>query len=478
MMTISHLTHAVEQLEAATAHLTDAELASGAYAWGYYSGARMALLGTTQDLDDLGATLLVQRIAAGNPPTPAQLLLTRHREAYRELLARFVGLNADERTRAPALGEWSVVEVLRHIDETERSFFVSILAGLAAQERGEVAALPPRNERDSLLAEAGPRPAADATAEECLAAYARLHTLVETKLAGLNDTQLEARSPYWEPAQPSVAFRMGRFTAHVREHTVQIEKTLLALGHIPGEATLHIRTLYRALAGVEGALMGATEPEASATATPIGADLADKCAVLAKAIARRTEEVVQAVTDSAALIAAIRSGDKSGVETLLAQNPRLADATDDNQQSAILVAAYAHQFAIAQMLHEADAEVDLFSAAAIGYLPEVEAYYNWNPKTVDWYAKDGFTPLQLASDFGQAEVALFLIEKGADIHAVSKNGLALQAIHAAVAGRNRVIVQALLDAGADVTSQQAGGFTPLMAAEQNGDVEIIEMLRR
>ena len=464
-MTISHLTHVVEQLAAATAHLTDAELGSGAYAWGEYTGVRMALLGTTQDLDDLAAMLLVQRIAAGNPPTSAQLLLTRHREAYRELLARLVGLNADERTRAPALGEWSVVEVLRHIDETERSFFVSILAGLAAQERGEVATLPPRNERDSLLAEAGPRPTEDATAEECLAAYARLHILVETKLAGLNDAQLEARSPYWEPEQPSVAFRIGRFTAHVREHTVQIEKTLLALGHIPGEATLHIRTLYRALAGVEAALMGAGH-------------MAGECADLARTIAGRAQAVVDAVTDNAAMIVAIRAGDAPGVDALLAKNPRLADATDDNQQSAILVAAYAHQFAIAQTLHQAGAEVNLFSAAAIGYLPEVDAYYNWNPKTVDWYAKDGFTPLQLACYFGQAEVALFLIEKGADIHAVSKNGLALQAIHAAVAGRNQVIVRALLDAGADVTSQQAGGFTPLMAAEQNGDIEIIEMLRR
>ena len=61
---------------------------------------------------------------------------------------------------------------------------------------------------------------------------------------------------------------------------------------------------------------------------------------------------------------------------------------------------------------------------------------------------------------------------------MSKNGSSLQAIHAAVAGRNAVIVRALIDAGADVNAQQAGGFTPLMAAEQNGDEEIVGMLRR
>lgn len=464
-MPLSHLTQSVAQLAAATVHLSDADLGSGAYAWGEYTGVRMALLGTAQDLDALAARLLIQRAAADSSPTHAQLLLAHHRQAWRELLARLVGLDADTFTRAPAQGEWSVVEVLRHIDETERSFFVSILAGLTAQEKGEIAVLPPRDQRHSLLAEAGPPPAEEAGAQECLAAYARLHHTVETKLVRLNDAQMDARSPYWEPEQPSVAFRMGRFTAHVREHTVQIEKTLLALGHIPGEAALHIRTLYRALAGVEGALMGAGH-------------LAGECADLARTIAGRAQAVVEAVADNAAMIVAIRAGDAPGVDALLAKNPRLADAADANQQSAVLVAAYAHQFAIAQTLHQAGAELDLFSAAAIGYLPEVEAYCNWNQKTVDWYAKDGFTPLQLACYFGQAEVALFLIEKKADIHAVSKNGLALQAIHAAVAGRNPTIVQALLAVGAEVTSQQSGGFTPLMAAEQNGDTEIIQMLRQ
>ncbi len=463
-MTHSHLTQSIEQLAAAMTHLTDAELGSGGYAWGDYSGVRMALLGTAQDLDALAARLLAQRSTTGNPPSHAQLLLAHHRAAYRALLALLVGINPAELTRAPAQGEWPVTEALRHIDDAERAFFISILAGLAAQAKGEEAAMPPREQRAALLAEADPAATEDAGPEERLAAYARLHFLVEAKLVGLSDAQLEARSPFWEPAQPSVAFRIGRFTAHLREHTVQVEKTLLALGHIPGEAALHIRTLFGALARVEGALLGAAE-------------LADECAELAQTVGRRVQGVAQAVADSAALIAAIRAGDAPGVDALLAQNPRLVDACDENQQSAVLVAAYAHQFAIAQKLRKAGAELDLFSAAAIGYLPEVEAYYNWKAETINRFAKDGFTPLQLACYFGQAEVALFLIEKGADIHAVSQNGATLQAIHAAVAGRNAATVRALLDAGADIHAQQAGGFTPLMGAEQNGDEEIVGMLQ-
>lgn len=464
-MTLSQLTQSVEQLAAATVHLTDAELASGAFAWGDYGGVRMALLGTAQDLDDLAASFLVRRTAAGNPPTHAQQLLAHHREAYRDFLGLLVGIDPAGLTSAPAEGEWPVMEALRHMDGAERSFFISILAGLEAQAKGTVAAMPPREQRAGILAAADPAPTAEDSPAERLAAYHRLHFLVEAKLVGLSDAQLEARSPFWEPEQPSVAFRIGRFTAHLREHTVQAEKALLALGHIPGEARLHIRTLYGSLARVEGSLMGA-------------ADLGAECASLAERIGVRAVAAAEAVADSAAMIDAIRAGDAARVDGLLAKNPRLADASDANQQSAVMVATYAHQFAIAQTLHKAGAELDNFSAAAIGYLPEVVEFYDWNPATINWFAKDGFTPLQLACYFGQAEVAIWLIKKGADIHAVSKNGLGLQAIHAAVAGRNPAIVRALIDAGADVTSQQAGGFTPLMAAEQNGDGEIVGMLLR
>lgn len=457
------LTHAVEQLAQATVHLTDAELADGGFAWGDYGGVRMALLGTAQDVDSLAADLLRRRAETGNPPTRAQQLLGHHREAYRALRALLVGIEPAELERAPAQGEWSVSDTLEHIDSAERAFFISILVGLEAQSRGTDAAMPPRDQRAAMLAGADPAPGEDAGAEERLAAYARLHFLVEKKLAGLSDQQLEARSPFWEPEQPSVDFRIGRFTAHVREHSVQIEKTLLALGHVPGEAALHIRTLYRTLARVEGALMGA-------------AALEKECALTARTIDKRCAEVVEAVADSAGFIAAVRAGDEATVDRLLAKNPRLMDACDAGQHPAVLVAAYAHQFDLAEKLRAAGAELDIYSAAAIGHLPEVEAWVEWKAESVNWWARDGFTPLQLACYFGQAAMARFLLEKGADIHAVSKNRMGLQAIHAAVAGRNPEIVGALIGAGADVHALQEGGYTPLMAAEQNGDAEIAALL--
>jgi hypothetical protein len=42
----------------------------------------------------------------------------------------------------------------------------------------------------------------------------------------------------------------------MRQHTIQMEKTLHMLGHIPSEAQRLLRLIYRALAQVEGVLIG------------------------------------------------------------------------------------------------------------------------------------------------------------------------------------------------------------------------------
>lgn len=65
-----------------------------------------------------------------------------------------------------------------------------------------------------------------------------------------------------------------------------------------------------------------------------------------------------------------------------------------------------------------------------------------------------------------------LLDRGADVSAVARNDMRVQALHAAVAGRNREAVRMLLAAGADPNAEQHGGWTPLMAAQQHGDDDI------
>lgn len=70
-------------------------------------------------------------------------------------------------------------------------------------------------------------------------------------------------------------FRLHRFEAHLRQHAVQVEKTLAGLGHSPSEAERLVRRLHVALAGVESAEPG-----------PRGAEAAERTAAAIAALAR------------------------------------------------------------------------------------------------------------------------------------------------------------------------------------------------
>ena len=52
---------------------------------------------------------------------------------------------------------------------------------------------------------------------------------------------------------------MHRYVAHLSQHTIQVEKTLAAIGQAPTEARLLVQDLYRALGTAEGALLGAAD---------------------------------------------------------------------------------------------------------------------------------------------------------------------------------------------------------------------------
>jgi ankyrin repeat protein len=97
---------------------------------------------------------------------------------------------------------------------------------------------------------------------------------------------------------------------------------------------------------------------------------------------------------------------------------------------------------------------------------------------VNSYAADGFFPLALAAHFGQPAAVQLLLDRGADVSQAAANPMKVQALHAAVAGRNHAAVKMLLEAGADPNVEQHGGWTARMAAEEQGDAATIDLLRQ
>jgi ankyrin repeat protein len=173
---------------------------------------------------------------------------------------------------------------------------------------------------------------------------------------------------------------------------------------------------------------------------------------------------------------AIKAGRVDEVKQLVQQNPALKDARDGSGASAVLVATYNMKPDVVNALVELGAPIDIFEASVLGKVDRIQEILKSNPARVSEHAPDGFTPVALASFFGQLAAVKALIAAGADVTAAAKNGLKVQALHAAVAGRNLEIVKAVLDAGADANAQQQAGFRPMHEAGANANRKLAELL--
>lgn len=173
---------------------------------------------------------------------------------------------------------------------------------------------------------------------------------------------------------------------------------------------------------------------------------------------------------------AIKAGRLDQVQSLAASQPELLLARDANGASAILFSIYNGRKDVAEALVNLGAPLDLFEASALGRVERIEEILRAEPQRASEYAPDGFTPVALAAFFGHADAARMLIATGADVRAPARNAFKVQALHAAVAGRNLDIVKAVLEAGADPNAQQQAGFRPIHEAGTNANRALAELL--
>jgi len=174
--------------------------------------------------------------------------------------------------------------------------------------------------------------------------------------------------------------------------------------------------------------------------------------------------------------AAIKKGDVAAVTAMLDANPSLAAARDTQGNSAVLTCAYYQQPALATLLVDYGAPLDLFEACAAGSLEKVAAILKFNPDLLNDFATDGFLPIGLAAFFGHTEIVRLLIDLDAQVNTPSRNTLKVTPLNSAAAGGRLEIARLLLEHGADPNMPQSDDFVPLHAAAQNDQIEMIELL--
>ena len=263
--------------------LTDDQLELD-WAWGSYDseGVRFSFFRLYEELRDLGGIIYQERIAADVPITGAQHSLARYHAAYLDLQAVLLGISPEHAEQAPSEGEWSLRRTDAHMIGADLGFYVVIKFALDRHRQGldplvelsdetwlDIAGMDEK-ELDAIM---------DSSLDGLQTYHRQLHVQILEDFVDINPNELQMPSKYWEKEPLSLSFRLGRFDSHLRQHTVQIEKTLVDLGCLPNESKRLLRLIYAALAGVEGALLGA--PEISRR----------EIELLAEKIAARTEEI-------------------------------------------------------------------------------------------------------------------------------------------------------------------------------------------
>ncbi len=275
----SELKRAVQEFTDLTLPLTEKDLE---YPWVWKDhdeeGIRFAFFVTLQELRHLAVTLAALR----TKPTPAQHILSQYHAAYMDLQAALLGLSAVDTERAPAEGEWSVRKVYAHILSTEINFTITVRYALEKHRAGtwtpdkvsdaDADRLAGISDEEFLELTNGPL-------ARMLAFHKELHLAIIEEFSKISDQELELPSTFWEETRFPIKHRLHRYEAHFVQHTVQIDKTLVAIGQGPTESKRLLRKIHAALAEAEGLMIGAEKIDNAAISTT------------ASSISERTKEI-------------------------------------------------------------------------------------------------------------------------------------------------------------------------------------------
>lgn len=169
---------------------------------------------------------------------------------------------------------------------------------------------------------------------------------------------------------------------------------------------------------------------------------------------------------------ALRSSDLSKVTSLLERQPELIEQISGSE---VLQALFNGQNQLANLLVQAGAKLDFFTASATGQLEQTRILLQAG-QDVNQFSSDGFTALQLACFFAHPETSQYLLTQGANPSAVSTGFLKTTPLLASLASNNPEFMLELLKYGADVHERGDSDFTPLHSAAFHNNPEIIQAL--
>jgi len=251
------LTNAVENFAHLILPLTEKDL-EREWIWKDHDeeGIRFACFVTLQELRHLAMTLSTLR----SPLTPAQHILSQYHAGYLDLQAAVLGLSDEDAEKIPSEGEWQVRKVYAHILGAEINFTIVIRYALEKHRAGNWTPDNISDEDENRLSgmnEAEFRALINSPLSNMLAYHQDLHSTILDEFSKITTEELDLPSTFWEETRFPIQHRLHRYEAHFVQHTIQIDKTLVAIGQPPTESQRLIRKIYAALAEANGQMLSA-----------------------------------------------------------------------------------------------------------------------------------------------------------------------------------------------------------------------------
>ena len=156
------------------------------------------------------------------------------------------------------------------------------------------------------------------------------------------------------------------------------------------------------------------------------------------------------LSQAAEIHQAVQAGDLAKVKEILAADPALVNAKDENGRTPLHWAVRGDNLEVLRCLVDKGADLNALD-------------------------NNGAAPLHTLARSGQTEAARLLIDKGADIDI--KDPVKLTPLNMAAESGLEAMVKLLIEKGADIENKHAYGRTPLVgAARERGNINVIRML--
>ena len=218
-------------------------------------GIRFAFFVTLQELRQLAVTLSTLR----PKPTSVQHILSQYHAAYLDLQATLLGVSAENADKVFVEGEWNVKRVYSHILGADIAFTAVIRYALEGHRTGSWKPEQMSDEDEARIVgmrEEEYQTLIKGSLDGMLSYHQTFHPAIIKDFSLITDAELDLPSTFWEETRFPIRHRLHRYEAHFTQHTIQIEKTLVAIGQAPSESKRLLRKIYAALAEAEGMMIG------------------------------------------------------------------------------------------------------------------------------------------------------------------------------------------------------------------------------